>query len=108
MSIMDAHTGNDRPAVTDTSGRPVAADGTLQNNVLEREQERFGGFKFGSAFFGWLTAMGTAVLLTALVAAIGAAIGMSTGGTVAEAADAAAENTGPSPSSVRLSSRSSF
>jgi len=62
--------------------------------VLAREKERFGGFKFGSAFFGWLTAMGTVVLLTALVAAIGAAIGLNTGTTVDEAADAATENTG--------------
>jgi hypothetical protein len=91
---MDAHTGNGRPAATDASGRPVVADSTLQNDVLAREQERFGGFKFGSAFFGWLTATGTAVLLTAVVAAVGAAIGISTGGTVDEAADAAAQNTG--------------
>ena len=33
-----------------------------------------GGVKVGAAFFGWLTATGTAVLLTALAAAIFGAI----------------------------------
>jgi hypothetical protein len=73
---------------------PIDRTHTLHNDVLEREKERFGGFKFGSAFFGWLTATGTAVLLTALVAAVGAAIGLGSGGTVEEAADAAADNSG--------------
>ncbi|WP_084793915.1 hypothetical protein [Actinokineospora bangkokensis] len=41
-------------------------------DVVAGQQERFGGTKWGSAFFGWLTAVGTAVLLTALVVAIGA------------------------------------
>jgi len=46
--------------------------------VLTRQKERFGGIKWGSAFFGWLTAIGTAVILTALLAAAGAAIGVAT------------------------------
>jgi cytochrome bd-type quinol oxidase subunit 2 len=41
--------------------------------MTDRQKERFGGIKWGSAFFGWLTAIGTAVLLTALVAVVGAA-----------------------------------
>jgi len=73
---------------------PVDADHTLRTDVHEREKAEFGGFKFGSAFFGWLTAMGTTVLLTALVAAVGAAIGFGNGPTPDEAADAAAENAG--------------
>lgn len=73
---------------------PVDHRRTLQSDVLDREKEKFGGFKFGAAFFGWLTAMGTVVLLTALVAAIGAAIGASTGTTVDDAADAAADDPG--------------
>ena len=79
-------------ADSNSAAVPVDAAHTLQRDVLEREKERFGGFKFGSAFFGWLTAMGTAVLLTALVAAVGAAIGLSTG-TVDDAAAEAAQNT---------------
>lgn len=47
-----------------------------RDHLLEREKEEFGGVKIGSAFFGWLTATGTGVLLTALAAAIfGAVIG---------------------------------
>ncbi|WP_223169404.1 MULTISPECIES: hypothetical protein [Microbacterium] len=69
-------------------------DTTLRQEVLRREEERFGGFKFGAAFFGWLTAMGAALLLTALVAAIGAAIGLTSPGAVQDAAEAAEENLG--------------
>ncbi len=47
--------------------------------MVEREKERFGGLKFGSCFFGWLTATGTVVLLASLVSAAGAAVGVSQG-----------------------------
>jgi amino acid transporter len=55
---------------------PLEDRTTLREEVVGREKERFGGFKFGSAFFGWLTATGTGVILTALVAATGAALGL--------------------------------
>jgi hypothetical protein len=71
---------------------PVNADDTLRNRVVEKEKEEFGGMKFGSAFFGWLTAMGMTVLLTALVAAAGAAVGLGTSTDPQEATDAAAQN----------------
>ncbi|MGR2751530.1 hypothetical protein [Agromyces arachidis] len=57
--------------------RPVA-DPAVRAAVVDRERERFGGMKFGTAFFGWLTAVGVAVLLTALLAATGAALGLGT------------------------------
>jgi len=63
-----------------------------RGDVVSRERERFGGMKFGSAFFGWLTAFGTIVLLTAIVGAVGGALGVETGTTVDEAAGAAADN----------------
>ena len=44
---------------------------------LAAERERYGGVKVGSAFFGWLAAMGLAVLLTSLVAAGGTALGLA-------------------------------
>ena len=56
------------------------------------EEERFGGMKFGSAFFGWLTATGMAVLLTALLAATGAAVGLATDTSVDQAAGGATSN----------------
>src|ERR671939_450851 len=51
---------------------------TDRHSVVQREKERYGGIKWGSAFFGWLTATGTAVILTALLVAAGAAVGAST------------------------------
>jgi hypothetical protein len=45
-----------------------------------RQRERFGGFNWGAAFFGWLVAIGMGVILTAIVAAAGAAIGLTNGG----------------------------
>ncbi len=78
----------DRDGVRDTR------EASLRQEVLEREQQRFGGIKFGSAFFGWLTAMGAALLLTALVAAVGAAIGLVNPDTVQDAAEAAEQNMG--------------
>ena len=87
----------ERP-VTSTSPlateRPLATeptdDGrTVRQNVVAREKEEFGGFKFGSAFFGWLTATGTVVLLTALVAGAGAALGLGTETTSDDVTDVA-------------------
>ena len=67
----------DRPgARTD----PVVTDDTTtldRREVVGRQKDAFGGMKFGSCFFGWLTASGTAVLLVALVTGVGAALGLS-------------------------------
>jgi hypothetical protein len=45
--------------------------------VEERRRDRFGGLNWGAAFFGWLVAVGLAVLLTALLSAAGAAVAIS-------------------------------
>ncbi|MCU1423809.1 MAG: hypothetical protein JWM51_100 [Microbacteriaceae bacterium] len=87
----DAAVNADRARAADGSV-PVNQRDSLRNTVVEREKEQFGGIKFGSAFFGWLTATGTAVLLTALVAATGAAIGLGSQANVDAAADAAADS----------------
>lgn len=42
-----------------------------------RQRDEYGGFNLGAAFFGWLIAVGIAVLLTALLSAAGAAIGLT-------------------------------
>jgi hypothetical protein len=62
-----------RPDVWEEAGdsRPLTTD-----EVIERQREQFGGVKVGSAFFGWLTATGTAAILTGLLAATGAALGL--------------------------------
>ncbi|KQT93548.1 hypothetical protein ASG49_00610 [Marmoricola sp. Leaf446] len=47
-----------------------------RKDVVAREKQRYGGVKVVCAFFGWLTATGMTVLLTALLAAIGAGVGL--------------------------------
>jgi len=66
-----------------------------RKDVKAREEEAYGGIKPGVAFFGWLTATGMAVLLTALVAAVGAGVGLvSSASEVADAANASTEEIG--------------
>jgi hypothetical protein len=62
--------------------------------IVARQKERFGGIKFGSAFFGWLTATGMAVLLIALLAAAGVAFGVATDTTVDQATQETQNDTG--------------
>jgi hypothetical protein len=81
----DDRARTDTGAVPADSTRPAGSvplddRNTLRQDVVERERRQFGGFKFGSAFFGWLAATGTAVILTALVSATGAAIGLGVTG----------------------------
>jgi hypothetical protein len=66
------------------------ADRTVdRSTVVARQKEEHGGVKIGSAFFGFLTATGVGVLLTALVAALGAAVGLASGTKPGAASDAA-------------------
>jgi hypothetical protein len=78
----------------DVAAVPASSGRTVREDVIAREKDEFGGMKFGSAFFGWLTATGTAVLLTALVAGAGAAIGLGSNVNPDEVADDAAQNAG--------------
>ena len=58
-----------------------AADrGTSAHDVRARQRDEFGGFNWGSAFFGWLVAIGLGALLTAILAAAGTAIGLTSVG----------------------------
>lgn len=55
-------------------------DGDSRARLRERQtrqREEFGGLHWGSAFFGWLVAVGIATLLTALLSAAGAAVGLT-------------------------------
>jgi amino acid transporter len=45
--------------------------------VVSRQRDEFGGFSWGSVFFGWLVAVGLAALLTAILSAAGAATGLT-------------------------------
>lgn len=63
-----------------------AGVGATSRELERAQKQQFGGMKFGASFFGWLTATGTAVLLTGLLAAAGAAVGLGQGVTTNTAA----------------------
>lgn len=63
-----------------------------RNDVVAAEKERFGGIKWGSAFFGWLTAIGLTVLLSALATAIGVGVGAANTTGAQDAANQAQDN----------------
>ncbi|WP_211357150.1 hypothetical protein [Nocardioides rubriscoriae] len=73
-------TGSDRtthqPAVSEPVP-PTAITTQGRREVVDREKQEHGGVKVGSAFFGWVTATGIAVLLTAVLVAAGTAIGLA-------------------------------
>jgi uncharacterized membrane protein len=81
-----------REAGVDTGSVRADRSRTTRQEVVAREKSEFGGFKFGSAFFGWLTATGTTVILTALVAGAGAALGLGSVESTDEAAEVAEQN----------------
>ena len=84
-------TRTDTPPVRDSADvRPVARD---RRTVLARQKEEHGGVKVGSAFFGFLTAVGVAALLTGLITAAGTAVSLATGTDAAEAAESASVET---------------
>jgi hypothetical protein len=62
--------------------------------VVARQREAFGGVKLGSALFGWLTATGTAAILTGAVAGIGAVLGFDTPDRAAVITGVGSENLG--------------
>ena len=72
-------------------GEPVPGvpGGESREAIVEREKQEHGGLKVGATFFGWLTATGMAVLLTALAAAAGTAVGVATNTDADQAADLA-------------------
>jgi len=82
------------PHQTDSAGGASAAVRPDRSSVVAREKDSYGGIKWGSAFFGWLTATGTAVILTAVLVAAGAVVGVSTGTDAGEAQDQASQNAG--------------
>ncbi|MCF6745816.1 hypothetical protein E9529_16335 [Blastococcus sp. KM273128] len=68
----------DRPGDVPTTAGAHSTRGTARDAV-DRQHDRFGGVKWGAAFFGWLSANGLAVLLVALISAAGVALGLTQG-----------------------------
>jgi hypothetical protein len=60
--------------------RPVAAAPASRETVRDmraRQRAEYGGLNWGAAFFGWLVAIGMAVILIAILSAAGTAFGLS-------------------------------
>ena len=65
-----------RPDPTMTADGAHATRGAARDAV-DVQHARYGGIKWGAAFFGWLSANGLAVLLLAILSAAGVAFGLS-------------------------------
>lgn len=68
----------DTTAVRDTTAAAPLDERGRRRAARRHQRERFGGTKWGSAFFGWLTALGTAVLLSGIAAAVTEGYGLTT------------------------------
>jgi hypothetical protein len=82
-------------AGNDQQGLGRGAPRVDRQQVVAAQKARYGGIHWGSAFFGWLSANGMAVLLLALLSAAGLAFGLSsTVDSADEAADSATSGIG--------------
>ncbi len=59
-------------------GLPVQGQTVADRDNPDHVRREFGGIKWGSAFFGWLSASGAIVLLAAIVAGVGALVDQNT------------------------------
>jgi MFS family permease len=76
---------------TQVIGAPAETDGASATRGAARDavavqRARFGGIKWGAAFFGWLSANGLAVILIALLSAAGVALGLANNVTAKQSA----------------------
>jgi MFS family permease len=65
-----------------------------ERDAVAAQHARYGGVKWGAAFFGWLTANGFAVILLALLSAAGVALGLANGVDTADEAANQAQTIG--------------
>jgi hypothetical protein len=89
----------DNRAPLDGDRSPTTTDGAHATRGAARDavavqRARFGGVKWGAAFFGWLSANGLAVVLIALLSAAGVTIGLTNGVDTAGEAAAQADTLG--------------
>ena len=63
-------------------------------DAVAAQKDRYGGIKWGAAFFGWLSANGLAVILVALLSAAGVALGLASDVDTADEAAQQADTVG--------------
>src|SRR3954449_3645886 len=89
---MADHTHPDDATVRPTQGATVTRG--AGRDAVAAQHARFGGIKWGAAFFGWLTANGLAVILVALLSAAGVALGLADNVDTADEAASQAQTLG--------------
>jgi len=82
----DRSPGRDKHDEVDLRGREGRS--AVARDQVDRQHESYGGFKWGAAFFGWLSANGLTVLLIAIASAAGVAFGLTQSSTDEAAANA--------------------
>jgi hypothetical protein len=60
-------------------------------DAVDAQHDRYGGIKWGAAFFGWLSANGLAIILLAILSAAGVAFGLTQVSNADQAADQATQ-----------------
>ena len=95
MATTQEPAGSD-PTTSTTTTTTEGAHATrgAARDAVAAQRARFGGIKWGAAFFGWLSANGLAVVLIALLSAAGVAIGLTNGVDTADEAAAQADTLG--------------
>jgi hypothetical protein len=82
VSATDRQAATESAASAPTRDRPQRAGdggGAVSAGVgIAAQRRRFGGLKWGAAFFGWLVATGLAVIATAIISAAGVALALNT------------------------------
>lgn len=75
---------NDRNRARATGASPVTSQDNDHDNKHDQHHERssdqvardkFGGFNWGTCFFGWLVAIGVSILLSSIIGAVASGIG---------------------------------
>ena len=77
MSARADRAGSRAAATAEREAPERRAPAPNVDDAHRRQREEFGGLSWGSAFFGWLVAVGVATLLIALLSAAGAAVGLT-------------------------------
>jgi hypothetical protein len=75
-AVLPAVAPGSAPATAATTADPAGAPAG-RKEVVAAQKARYGGISWGSAFFGWLSANGVAVLLIAILSAAGVAFGLT-------------------------------
>ena len=68
---------NDRNRSRNTGASRVTgtSDRTIEHHSEQDARDKFGGFNWGSCFFGWLVAIGVSILLSSIIGAVASGVG---------------------------------